>query len=137
MLMVQAMKEYRRPFIDSGAAFYSTKTHKRVRDFILNCAVWRIPATLPVPKEVWSDISMDFIEGFPKVNGKSVILTVVYRFSEFAHFIALGHPYTAASVAKAFFNSIVCLHGIPCSIVLDRDTVFTSKFWTELFRLAG
>jgi hypothetical protein len=76
---------------------------------------------------------MDFIEGFPKVGSKSVILTVVDRFSRFAHFIALGHPYTTASVAKAFFDNIVRLHGLPYSIVSDRDTVFTSTFWSELF----
>jgi hypothetical protein len=92
---------------------------------------------LPVPSEVWSDIAMDFVEGFPKVGGKSVVLTVVDRFSKFAHFIPLGHPYTAASVAKAFFEGIVQLHGIPCSIVSDRDKVFTSLFWIELFCLAG
>lgn len=46
---------------------------------------------LPVPSSVWSDVVMDFIEGFPKVNGKSVVLTVVDRFSKFAHFIPLGH----------------------------------------------
>jgi transposase InsO family protein len=66
-----------------------------------------------------------------------VILTVVDRLSKFAHFIALSHPYSATSVAKAFFDSIVRLHGIPCSIVSDRDTVFTSIFWFELFKLAG
>ena len=71
---------------------------------------------------------MDFVEGFPKVGGKSVVLMVVDRFSKFAHFIALGHPYTAASVARAFFTDIVCLHGFPTSIVSDRDPVFTSKF---------
>jgi hypothetical protein len=58
---------------------------------------------LPVPSAVWSSISMDFMEGFPKVGGKSVILTVVDRFSKYAHFIALGHPYSATSIAKAFF----------------------------------
>jgi hypothetical protein len=80
---------------------------------------------------------MDFIEGFPKVGGKSVILTVVDRFSKFTHFIVLSHPYSAASVAKAFFNGIVRLHGIPCSIVSDQDTVFTSIFWSKLFKLVG
>jgi hypothetical protein len=45
-----------------------------------------------VPSSVWSDIAMDFVEGFPKVGGKSVILTVVDRFSKYAHFIALSFP---------------------------------------------
>jgi hypothetical protein len=92
---------------------------------------------LPVPTRVWEDISMDFEEGLPRVNGKSVILTVVDRQSKYAHFLPLGHPYTATSVAHVFFNEVVRLHGIPLSIVSDRDPVFTSAFWTELFRLAG
>jgi hypothetical protein len=79
---------------------------------------------------------MDFIEGFPKVGGKSVILTVVDIFLKFAHFIRLTHPYSAVTVAKAFFDNIVRLHGMPCSIVSDRDSVFTSTFWKELFQLA-
>ncbi|XP_020197229.1 uncharacterized protein [Aegilops tauschii subsp. strangulata] len=74
---------------------------------------------------VWADISIDFIEGLPKVGSKSVILTVVDRFSKYAHFIALGHPYTATSIARAFFDGIVRLHGLPSSIVSDRDPVFT------------
>ena len=80
---------------------------------------------------------MDFIEAFPKVGGKSVVLPIVDRFSKYAHFIPLGHPYSVASIARAFFDSIVRLHGFPCSIVSDRDTVFTSAFWRELFRLAA
>jgi hypothetical protein len=80
---------------------------------------------------------MDFVEALPKVNGKTVILTVVGRFSKAAHFIPLSHPYTAMSVAWVFFSEIVRLHGIPSSIVSDRDPVFTSSFWRELFRLAG
>jgi hypothetical protein len=80
---------------------------------------------------------MDFVEGFPKVGGKTVVLTVVDRFPKFTHFIPLGHPYTAVTMAQAFFEGIMHLHGIPCSIVSDRDTVFTSAFWSELFHLAG
>jgi transposase InsO family protein len=80
---------------------------------------------------------MDFVERFPCVNRKSVILTIVDRFSKYAHFMPIGHPYTTTSVAKVFFDAIVRLHEIPESIVSDRDPVFTSKFWTELFTLLG
>jgi transposase InsO family protein len=66
-----------------------------------------------------------------------VILTVVDRFSKYCHFIPLSHPYSAESVAQAFFSDIVRLHGLPQSIVSDRDTVFTSLFWQELMRLTG
>jgi transposase-like protein len=69
---------------------------------------------------------MDFIEGFHKINGKSVILTVVDRFSKAAHFITLGHLYTATTVARAFFTKIVRLHGIPSSIVSDCDPTLKS-----------
>ena len=80
---------------------------------------------------------MDFVEGVPRVSGKSVILTVVDRFSKYAHFMPLAHPYTATSVVRVFFDEVVRLHGLPASIVSDHDTVFTSSFWRELFRLSG
>jgi hypothetical protein len=128
-------------------SFYNSKALQSVREFVRSCAVCQQHKTqhlhpagllqpLLIPSMVWADISMDFIEGFPKVGGKSVVLTVVDQFSKYGHFIALGHPYSAASVAKAFFDEIVKLHGLPCSIVSDRDTVFTSQFWTELFTMA-
>jgi hypothetical protein len=80
---------------------------------------------------------MDFVEGFPKVGGKSVVLTIVDHLSKYAHFITLGHPYTAMSITKAFFEHVIRLHGIPASIVSDRDPIFTSAIWQELFRLCG
>jgi transposase InsO family protein len=92
---------------------------------------------LPVPSDVWADIGIDFVEALPNVHGKSVLLTVVDRFSKYCHFIPLAHPYTAESVAQAFFTDIVRLHGVPQSIVSDRDAVFTSAFWSELMRLLG
>jgi hypothetical protein len=60
---------------------------------------------------------MDFIKGFPRVNGKFVILTIVDWLSKYVHFIPLDHPYTTTSVAWAFFNNIAHLHCIPSSIV--------------------
>jgi hypothetical protein len=86
---------------------------------------------------VWADIAIDFVEGFPRVGGKSVVVIVVDMLSKYTHFIPLGHPYITVSVAKAFFNNIVKLHGIPCSIVSDHDPVLTSTFWKELFTLSG
>jgi len=80
---------------------------------------------------------MDFIKALPKVGGKSVILTVVDHFSKYAHFIPLGHPYSAESVVQAFFTDIVRLHGVPQSMVSDRDPVFTLTFRRELMRLMG
>jgi hypothetical protein len=92
---------------------------------------------LPVPTAVWTDIGLDFVEALPRVGGKFVILTVVDRFSKYCHFIPLAHPYTAESVAQVFFTEIMRLHGVPRSMVLDRDSVFTSIFWRELMRLIG
>jgi hypothetical protein len=80
---------------------------------------------------------MYFIEALLKVHGKSVILTVVDRFSKFAHFIPFRHPYTTYSVARGFFNDIVRLHGLPESIVSDRDLVFTDIVWKNLFKFSG
>jgi hypothetical protein len=80
---------------------------------------------------------MDFIEGLPKSEGYNVILVVVDHFTKYAHFIPLKHPYTAISVARVLFDIVVKLHGLPQSIVSDRDKVFTSSVWKELFKLMG
>jgi hypothetical protein len=58
-----------------------------------------------------------------------MILTVVDRFSKAGHFLPLGHPYTATSVARLFFDNVVKLHGLPTSIMSDCDPVFTGHFW--------
>jgi hypothetical protein len=92
---------------------------------------------LPVPQGVWTDVALDFMEALLRVHRKSVILTVVDRLSKYCHFIPLAHPYSAESVAQAFFAEVVRHHGVPQSMVSDRDSVFTSLFWQELMRLMG
>lgn len=90
---------------------------------------------LPVPTMSWQVVSMDFVEGLPNSAGFTCVLVVVDLFSKYAHFLQL-HPFTAMSVAKVFHNSVYKLHGMLSSIISDRDKIFTSKLWKELFKLA-
>jgi len=68
---------------------------------------------------------MDFITGLPKSKGMSVIMVVVDRFTKYAHFCALSHPFKANTIAIAFMETIQNLHGNSKSIVSNRDLIFT------------
>ncbi|KAF5784342.1 putative nucleotidyltransferase, Ribonuclease H [Helianthus annuus] len=128
--------------------FYWKGQVKQIKQFVRACSICQqakhetvaypgLIQPLPVPTAVWSDISMDFITGLPKSQGKEVIFVVVDRLTKYAHFIALSHSFTAANVAQAFLDNVYKLHGWPSSIVSDRDTIFLSNFWKEFTKLQG
>ena len=73
---------------------------------------------------------MDFITGLPKSEGKSVIMVVVDRLTNYAHFCALSHPFEANTLSTAFMETIQKRHGNPKIIVSDRNPIFTRNFWT-------
>jgi hypothetical protein len=119
-----------------------------VQEFIQNCAICQqakvantLPAgllqPLPIPSQVWEDIAMDFITGLPPSHVFTTIMVIVDRLTKYAHFIPMKTDYTSKSVAEVFMHNIVKLHGLPKSIVSDRDKVFTSAFWQHLFKLQG
>ena len=92
---------------------------------------------LSIPSKHWEEVSMDFITGLPKSKGKSVIMVVVDRITNYVHFCALSHPFKVSTVATTFMDRIQKLHGSPRVIVGDRDPIFTGNFWTELFSCLG
>jgi len=119
-----------------------------VTKFVANCIecqhtqyetkrVAELLCPLPVLVRPWEDLSLDFITGLPPYQGKTIILVVVDRFSEGIHLGLLPSAHTAHMVASLFVDIIVKLHGIPQSLVSDRDLLFISHFWQDLFQLSG
>jgi hypothetical protein len=92
---------------------------------------------LHVLTEAWHTISMDFIEVLPQSANANCILVVIDKFTRYAHFVPLSHPYIASSVAVTFMSSVYKLHGLQTAIVSYRNPVLTSKFWQHLFKLSG
>ena len=86
---------------------------------------------LPVPNHPWKDIGMDFMGPLPFSNGYDLVLVVICRLTKQAHFIPLQSNRTASDVVDMFMNNIFKLHGLPSSIVSDRDSIFTSYHWKE------
>jgi len=90
---------------------------------------------LNFPYQIWEEISMNFITGLPKYKRYEAIFVVVDRLSKYSHFIPIKHPYIAKILAEIFVREVVRLHGIPASILCDRDLVFVSIFYKEIFKL--
>jgi len=73
---------------------------------------------------------MDFVVGMPLMqNHHDAIWVVVDRLTKSAHFLPLKTTYSAEQLAKLYIKEIVRLHGVPISIVSNRDTKFASRFW--------
>ena len=93
--------------------------------------------SLLIPDRPWQSIGMDFMGLLPKSNNFDYLLVIIDRLTSQVHLVPITMTVTARGVTWLILKEVVRLHGIPESIVSDRDTKFTSIFWKELYRLMG
>jgi hypothetical protein len=90
---------------------------------------------LPILEWKWEVVTMDFITKLPRTSKHhDSIMVVVDKFTKAAHFIPLKTTHKETNVVDIYMREVVQLHGIPKTIVSDRDPKFTSKFWKGLFK---
>ncbi|XP_028103887.1 uncharacterized protein LOC114302963 [Camellia sinensis] len=93
---------------------------------------------LLIPEWKWKHITIDFVTGLPKTQGgNNAIWVIVDRLTKFAHFLAFKVGFSLERFAKLYTKEIVRLHGIPMTIVSDRDSRFVSMFWRSLHAALG
>ena len=90
---------------------------------------------LPIPAWKWEDITMDFISRLPKTSsGYDSIWVIIDRLTKSAHFLPVKVTYLVSKYSEMYLSQIVCLHGVPKTIVSDRGPQFMSQFWDELHK---
>ena len=128
--------------------YWWPQLNKDMREFCRTCQVCQRskdvntkPAgklhPLPIPVKPWDSIGMDFIGPFPKTNGHNYLWVVICRMTSMVHLVPVHTTMTAQDLSWVYLREIICLHGLPSSIVSDRDAKFTSRWWKELHHLMG
>jgi hypothetical protein len=128
--------------------FWWPKIGKYIDSFCESCDICQATKTvnqkpqgflhsMPIPNRPWSSIAMDFVGPFPLSNDFDYVWVILDRFTSLVHLVPTTTKVTASKLATLFIEHIVRLHGLPDSIVSDRDSKFTAQFWAETHRLLG
>lgn len=129
--------------------FYWPRMHAEIRKYVSSCpacqsnkASTQAPAgllqPLPIPDRPWQQVTLDFITQLPRTaRGHDAIVVFVDKLTKLQHFSATTTDVDAPTAAELFFDKVVRLHGVPESIVSDRDPRFTSSFWQALWQRFG
>ena len=89
--------------------------------------------SLPIPEWKWEHITMDFVVGLPRTQqGNDAVWVIVDRLIKSAHFIPVKISHNLNKLAELYVKEVIRLHGMPVSIISDRDPRFTSRFWSSL-----
>ena len=135
-------------YLSICAHFYWPHLFKWVTNYVKACEVCQRvkPAPhsqaplrpLPVPADCWKDVSLDFIFGFPSdKTGNTGVAVFTDRLGKMVHMAPVRESITAKQTAQLFLDRIFMHHGLPETLVSDRDPRFTAHFWRELFQLLG
>ena len=129
--------------------YYWPKMYEDVKEYVKSClacqsnkASNQLPAglaqSIPHPPRRWDQVSMDLITQLPRTrSGMDAIFVVVDKYSKMIHCVPTTTTVTAPELAKLFFHEVVRHHGVPSSIISDRDPRFTSSFWEQLWKQLG
>ncbi|GAU29258.1 hypothetical protein TSUD_392080 [Trifolium subterraneum] len=129
--------------------FWWPRMKKEIAEYVYACLVCQkskiehqkpssLLQPLFIPEWKWDSIAMDFVGGLPKTaKGNEVIWVVVDRLTKSAHFIAIKVRTSVPKLAEIYVEQIIRLHGVPSSIMSDRDPKFTSRFWESLQEALG
>ena len=129
--------------------FYWPKMEKDVREYVESCQLCQqcksqniCPAgllqPLPIPEKRWESMSMDIITHLPlSTNGYTSCVVFIDRLTKMAHFVPAKASLDSERLARLFVNHVFRLHGMPKSIVSDRDSRFMSRFWKAVFETLG
>ena len=134
---------------DLRLQYYWSGMKRHVEDFVRRCltcqqvkAEHQRPAGLLQPLEIaerkWEHITMDFVTHLPRTSRKhDAIWVIVDRLTKSAHFLAVRMTFTLEGLCRLYIREIVRLHGVPVSIVSDRDPRFTAQFWKSFQKAMG
>jgi predicted aspartyl protease/transposase InsO family protein len=129
--------------------FYWPGMQQTVERYVSSCSVClstkhsnRLPAGLlhpiDVPLQRFENISLDFVTGLPKSKkGNDAITVIIDRLSRLCHLIPTKTKVTAKETAQLFYVEFIRHHGVPKTVVSDRDVRFVSAFWQSLFEILG
>ncbi|GKV06387.1 hypothetical protein SLEP1_g18287 [Rubroshorea leprosula] len=134
---------------DLRSTFWWRNMKREIARFVSQCLTCqkvkaehqRLPGKLqllPIPQWKWENITMDFVTGLPRtLKGNDSIWVIVDRLTKSAHFLPYRTGTSIEKLASMYMEEVVKLHGVPVSIVSDRDTRFLSHFWTSLQQALG
>jgi hypothetical protein len=139
---------HEKTFAQLNRLYYWPRMRIDVKNFMNICRIFQhtkgkrqntgLYQPFQIPERSRDTVSMDFLLGMPRTQrGCDSIFMVVEIFSKMAHFIPCQKTSDATYIANQFFKEVVQLHGLPKSIVLDKDTKFVGHFWRTLWKNMG